>query len=144
MSSVFLVHFGATWALVGLIWFVQVVHYPLFAHVGGDAFPNYEAQHTRRTGWVVGVLMPLEAGTALWLVLSPPADVDVAWLLLGLALVGVLWLTTLVVHVPLHRRLSAGFDPSVGRRLVVTNWIRTVLWSARGVLLVFIGSRLLS
>ncbi len=139
MSFVFLVHFGATWALVGLIWFVQVVHYPLFGHVGRDAFAPYEEQHTRRTGWVVGVLMPLEAITALWLVVRPPPEVGTAWFLLGLALVGALWLTTLVVHVPLHRQLSRGFDTYLGNRLVRTNWIRTILWSARGVLLLIVG-----
>ncbi|MDJ0497135.1 MAG: hypothetical protein QNJ89_04845 [Acidimicrobiia bacterium] len=144
MPFVFLVHLGATWALVGLIWFVQVVHYPLFGHVGRAAFAGYEEQHTRRTGWVVGVLMPAEAITALWLVVSPPAEVGAAWFLLGLALVGALWLTTLVVHVPLHRQLSRGFDTYLGNRLVWTNWIRTLLWTARGLLVLFIGSRLLS
>ena len=34
MPLVFLLHLGATLALVGLIWTVQVVHYPLFAGVG--------------------------------------------------------------------------------------------------------------
>ena len=52
------VHVGATWALVGLIWFVQVVHYPLFASVGPGEFAHYEAQYTRRTARVVGVIMP--------------------------------------------------------------------------------------
>ncbi len=140
MTSVFLLHLGATWALVGLIWFVQVVHYPLFRYVGRDAFVDFEAQHTRRTGWVVGVLMPVEAITALWLVLRPPAGVDGVWFLLGLGLVGALWLTTLIVHVPLHRSLSAGFDASLGKRLVVTNWVRTFFWSGRGVLLLLVGS----
>ena len=144
MSFVFLVHLAATWALVGLIWFVQVVHYPLFGHVGRAAFAAYEEQHTRRTGWVVGVLMPVEAITALWLVFRPPAEVGAAWFLLGLVLVGALWLTTLVVHVPIHRQLSRGFDTYLGHRLVWTNWIRTFLWTARGLLILFIGSRLLS
>ena len=140
MPLVFLVHLGATWALVGLIWFVQVVHYPLFSYVGGAVFAGYEEQHTRRTGWLVGVLMPLEAGSALWLVLSPPPGVDGSWLLFGLLLVATLWLTTLLVHVPLHRRLSRGFDTYLGNRLVVSNWIRTALWTARGVLVLFVAS----
>jgi hypothetical protein len=133
-------HAAATGVMTGLIWFVQVVHYPLFAYVGRAAFPQYEAQHTRRTGRLVAVLMPLEAGTALWLVLSTPAGVDASWLVVGLLLVAALWLTTLLVQVPLHRGLSNGFDSDLGNRLVVTNWIRTFLWSARGVLLLWIGS----
>ena len=139
MPFVVLIHLGATWALVGLIWFVQVVHYPLFAYVGEAAFAGFEGQHTRRTGWVVGVLMPLEAVTGLWLALRPPAGVEGFWLLLGLGLIGALWLTTLIVHVPLHRRLSQGFDADLITRLVATNWIRTALWSARGGLLLLVG-----
>lgn len=34
-GALLLVHAAATWAMVGLVWFVQVVHYPLFAQVGG-------------------------------------------------------------------------------------------------------------
>ena len=34
MSALLAAHAAATWALVGLIWTVQVVHYPLFALVG--------------------------------------------------------------------------------------------------------------
>jgi hypothetical protein len=41
------VHLAATAAMVGLIWFVQVVHYPLFASVGADEFVAYENAHTR-------------------------------------------------------------------------------------------------
>jgi hypothetical protein len=36
-----------------------------------------------------------------------------------------------VLQVPCHRTLERGFDPAVARRLVATNWIRTVCWSLR-------------
>ena len=42
-------HLAATAAMTGLIWFVQVVHYPLFAAVGADQFVAYEVAHQRRT-----------------------------------------------------------------------------------------------
>lgn len=139
MELAFLIHLGGTWALVGLIWFVQLVHYPLFAEVDRQAFHRYEAQHTRRTGWLVGALMPVEALTAVWLLVGPPIGVSRVWLLLGLLLIAALWLTTLLVHVPLHRALSAGFDADLIRRLVATNWIRTLLWSLRGLLLLVLA-----
>ena len=52
--NVTLVHAAATWFLVGLIWIIQVVHYPLFARVGEDGFVAYEAAHTRLISLVVG------------------------------------------------------------------------------------------
>ncbi len=39
------VHLAATAAMTGLIWFVQVVHYPLFDLVGRAQFVGYEAAH---------------------------------------------------------------------------------------------------
>ena len=60
-----LLQVAATLALVGLIWFVQVVHYPLFAKVGSSSFADYEQSHQRRTTLVVAPLMLVEAATAI-------------------------------------------------------------------------------
>jgi hypothetical protein len=132
---VLLVHAAATWAMTGLIWFVQIVHYPLFARVGAMEFAGYEADHTRLTGTVVAPLMLLELGTALWLALvGRPAGVPgwMAWS--GLGMVAGLWLVTFFVSVPQHAVLTRGFDINAHTLLVATNWARTILWSARGVL----------
>jgi hypothetical protein len=123
--------------MTGLIWFVQVVHYPLFALVGDSAYRNYEAQHTRRTGWVVGVLMPIEATTGLWLAVSPPEAGNSVLFAVGLLLILALWVTTLLVQVPLHRRLLQAHDFDAIRALVRSNWIRTGLWTMRGALLLY-------
>jgi hypothetical protein len=141
ITLVVMLHAGVTLAMTGLIWFVQIVHYPLMQQVPSEAFVNYELQHTRRTGWVVGPLMLIELGTAIALVVSTSEAVDVRLAWTGLALLAVVWLSTVFLQVPCHRRLERGFDAAVARRLVRTNWIRTVGWSARGVigLLLFRG-----
>ena len=51
-------HLAATAALFGLIGFVPVVNYPLFAAVGGDGFVSYETAHRRRTAFVVRCRLP--------------------------------------------------------------------------------------
>ncbi|MHC4958884.1 MAG: hypothetical protein ACYTGN_10965 [Planctomycetota bacterium] len=130
MSPVLALHAGATLYMAGLIWFVQVVHYPLFAAVGRDGFQRYEGEHTRLTGWVVGPPMILELVTSVLLALLQPGPLT--WT--GLALVVVIWLSTALLQMPAHRKLMAGFDASVQQRLVKTNWLRTAAWSARGVL----------
>jgi hypothetical protein len=63
-----LVNAATTFFMVGVIWFVQIVHYPLFSSVGEAAFSEYERHHARRTGWVVAVPMLLELGTAIAMV----------------------------------------------------------------------------
>lgn len=65
MTPIFIVHLAATLSMVGLIWFVQIVHYPLFAYVGAEKFIAYEAAHARLTTWVVAPPMLTEALTAL-------------------------------------------------------------------------------
>lgn len=127
-------HAAATWFMTGLIWFVQVVHYPLKAAVGQDTFAQYQAQHMQRTGWVVGPPMIVEALTAAALVLLPSARVPQGAALAGLCLLLVVWASTALFSVPAHGRLTAGYDLSAHRRLVRTNWIRTVGWSARSAL----------
>lgn len=49
----------------------------------------------------------------------------------GAILIAVIWGSTAFVQVPCHRRLSEGNDDRIAHRLTVTNWIRTVAWSAR-------------
>lgn len=132
---ILLVHAAATWFMVGLIWFVQIVHYPLFGFVRADAdFGRYHAAHTSRTTLVVGPVMLVEMVTSAWLVLSPPPGVEPAIAWIGLGLLLVTWVSTAAVQVPRHGRLSGGHDPGVVRSLVLTNWVRTFAWSARGVL----------
>ncbi len=130
-------HAFATLSMVGLIWFIQVVHYPMFALVGEDAFQNYEAVHQRLTTYVVAPLMLVELGTAATLVANRPAYIGAPWAIVGLCLVGVIWLSTWFLQVPAHNALQSGFDAAIHHRLVTTNWLRTIAWTLRGLLVVW-------
>ena len=120
--------------MAGLIWFVQLVHYPLFAAVPGGAFVDYERRHRNRTAAVVGLPMVAEGVTTLWLFLAPPGDLGRTLPFIGGVLLTVVLASTVLVQVPLHDRLSTSYDRGHIRRLVATNWVRTVGWSARAVL----------
>ena len=119
--------------MTGIIWFVQIVHYPLFRHIGSADFLGYEAEHATRTGWVVGPLMCLELVTSVLLLWARwrPAEVSEASAWLGAGLVGIIWMSTAFLQVPLHNRLTSGFDLQAVDRLIATNWIRTLAWTAR-------------
>lgn len=129
MNSLLSLHAATTWALVGLIWTVQLVHYPLFAQVGADTFRAYHARHARQITWIVAPLMLVELGTAVLLVILGTRK---PWLLVSLMPLAFIWFATWRVQVPLHTRLSAGFDAGAHRRLVASNWGRTAGWSLRG------------
>ena len=136
-----LVHAAATRFLVGLIWMVQVVHYPLFSRVGEAGFIAYEAAHTRLISFIVGPSMLVEGVCALVLFFAPPDGLD-RWLPLVAGLVlAVVHGSTITLQVPAHGRLSESWDADVAARLLRTNWIRTIGWTVRGVLaLVMVGA----
>ncbi len=120
--------------MTGLIWFVQIVHYPLFSVVS-SAFPDYEIAHTKRTTWVVAPAMLTELATGALLALEPPAFLGRPGSWTNLALIGFIWISTFAWQVPQHTTLARGFSIEAHRRLVETNWIRTAAWSVRAVLL---------
>jgi hypothetical protein len=134
---IFVANLAATLAMVGAIWIVQVVHYPLFGGVGADGFPAYETEHSRRITYVVAPLMLVEAATSALLLWRRPEAVTAwaAWT--GAALVLVIWASTFLLQVPMHEVLTRGFDRDAHARLVATNWIRTIAWTARGALVLW-------
>ncbi len=129
-------HAAATWFMVGLIWVIQVVHYPLFRWVRQEAFLEYEREHTRRMGYVLAVPALAEIVTAAVLVFSRPDDVPLSLVLVAGAVLAGIWMMTGLVQAPLHGRLSSRYDPELIDRLVSSNWWRTAAWSVRGVLVV--------
>jgi hypothetical protein len=78
--------------------------------------------------------MLLELSSAAALVWWPAAAIPIAFPWIGLILLTLIWLSTVALQVPRHNTLSARFDSMVHRSLVVTNWIRTLAWSVRGLL----------
>ena len=125
---------ASAWFLTGLIWVIQVVHYPLFAAVGRSEFPAYEASHTRLITMVVGPVMLLELATSMLLLVVRPASVPMWAAAAGLALVAIVWLSTIALQVPAHGRLAQGFVAEAHAMLVHSNWIRTIAWTVHGAL----------
>ncbi len=131
MEVLLAVHVLATAMLAGLIWLVQLVHYPLFAFVGPEAFEGYVREHVRRVTWVVAPLMLVEAASAVALLFVAPSPAARGLAVGGAVLLVVVWASTGLLQVPCHRALTAGFCLPTTRRLVATNWLRTLAWTAR-------------
>ena len=126
----------ASVGMFGVIWMVQVVHYPLMRFVSGPAFARFETAHRQRISVVVGPLMAVEAVCVLAFLFAPPAGLP-GWLpWAGAAAEAVAIATTVLVSAPLHERLNAHFDAADLNRLIATNWIRTAAWTARTALAV--------
>ena len=134
-AHIFLVNLVSTLFMVGVIWFVQVAHYPLLTSVGEEAFVSYQHTNMRLTTWVVMPAMLVEVATALALLKWRPDFLAVPVVWCGIALLAVIWISTMILQVPEHNILAKGYEAGAANRLVQTNWIRTVAWSLRGGLL---------
>ena len=136
VNFLLLLQLASTWFMVGLIWMVQLVHYPMFDRVGVEQFVRYEADHTRLITPVVGLPMLLELGSAIGLLMvcwqNPQQR---TWLVAALLMLVAIWLTTALWSVPCHTRLADGYDTATHRSLVLSNWVRTILWTGRGLIL---------
>lgn len=118
-----------SFALFGLIWCVQLVHYPFFLRSDKTNFIDHIGFHKYRISIIVIPLMIIELATSG--ILSFQSQQLADWNLFGFIVVILIWLITFFVQVPLHDRLSDGYDESVVQKLIKTNWIRTILWSAK-------------
>ncbi|MFM8857278.1 MAG: hypothetical protein ACKOI2_08775 [Actinomycetota bacterium] len=123
----------ATLVMVGIIWFVQHVHYPLLATFSVESASRVALEHQRRTGHVVGLPMAVEGFSTLALLLIRPDGVSVIWPWIGAVLLAVALGSTVLLSVPLHSRMASNPQADTGHRLVSTNWPRTVAWTLRGV-----------
>ena len=126
--------------MTGIIWFVQLVHYPLLATVGPAEFCDYTKRHQVLITWVVGPPMLVEVAAAGALLIFAPLLLLSPLYVAALALLFVIWISTAVLQVPLHGKLSQACDQRNIRRLVLTNWVRTIAWTARAVLLGVVGT----
>ncbi len=128
----------STWYMVGLIWMVQVVHYPLFARVGQKDYVQYQKLHQDWITPIVGVPMIVELLTAILLLryAAKGTSLMLVWIALGLLIV--IWLSTAFLQVPCHHQLSQAFDADAHRRLVSTNWVRTAAWTLRGAMVAWL------
>ena len=139
LNTILYLHLASTLIMVGVIWVIQLVHYPLFELVGRDNFVAYERSHTVRIGIIVMPTMLIEAATTIGL-LALLEGVGGTLACIGAMLLAVIWGSTALLQVPCHERLAVRFDEGAWRRLVRTNWLRTIAWSARGVLAVAVIS----
>ena len=74
----FVANLACAWFLAGLIWTIQVVHYPLFSRVGREGFAAYEQAHSGMITPLVGPVMLAELAAAALLVAARPRAVP-AW-----------------------------------------------------------------
>ncbi len=141
MHSVFLINIFSSFFLCGVIWTIQIVHYPFFHRVSREQFSSHMSTHKVQISLIVIPVMLLELGSSIWL--SIFAEFYPLAHQAGLLLVVLIWLHTFLVMVPLHENLSAGYSKLMANRLVKSNWGRTPLWSIKTLLGIWLLNEIL-
>ena len=131
INTLFLVNFASCLMMTGLIWLIQVVHYPSFHYIASERFKAFENFHAKSITFIVFPLMLAELVTSILITLNSVTTFNI----INLISVLLLWLMTLIVSMPKHKRLSNGYDKQTINSLNLTNWPRTIIWSLRSLAL---------
>lgn len=142
-QAVFLVHLGATLFMVGVIWFAQLVQYPLFASVPSGEFALYHRRYIGRTALLVAPVMALEGLSALAMLWWLPPWMEQQQVWMGLCLLAVIHGATFGIEIPAQWRLQRTFQVRDHAILLWVNGLRVLGWSARGMLALWPVAQLL-
>ncbi len=128
----------STSLLVGLIWVIQLIVYPSFKYIAEEKWQSFHQLHSHRISCIVTWLMPLELILALLIISNSETSVLA---LFSLALLVIVWLSTFLLQVPAHNKLSKTRSPKVVLFLINSNWLRTIAWTLKlGVILISLSN----
>ena len=124
-----ILHLTATSVMVGVIWVIQLVHYPSFHFVKLKQYTSFQRFHMSRISYVVIPAMLTELFTLILIIISMD-QIDTLVLASAILLIFI-WLMTAVFFSGVHQKLTLGYDQTVVDKLVKLNWGRTLLWTLR-------------
>lgn len=130
-----LIQLVVTWVVVGIMWFLQVVHYPLYRKIK-EGFVEYERAHIRRAALLIGPIMLIEVITAILLIGASTEGTLTKLAGANLIILILIWLSTFLFQLNQHQKLSVRFSLKIVQRLIHCNWIRTLLWTLKGLVMV--------
>jgi hypothetical protein len=112
--------------IVIVVWLAQAIMYPSLAHIEENVFVEWHQTYSTRIAFFV---IPLLCGQAI--IVGIMIYYGGSFLtLLSVAMIALCWASTFGLSVPCHARLQRfGKDLTVIRKLVRTNFIRTILWT---------------
>ena len=134
-QSMLAMHLALASLMVGVIWVIQLVHYPSFRFTDREKYVSFQIFHMRKISFIVMPVMVLEFLSGLLLVLYHSNHESL--LRISFILLLIIWLVTALFFAQVHQKLSKGYDETLVRKLVSFNWIRTLLWTTRTIIITY-------
>ena len=132
-NFVLLGHLIFTSIMTGVIWVIQIVHYPSFHFIEKELYTAFQKFHMNKISIIVMPIMLAELITGIMLFLDKSSKSP--FLTISIIILVLIWLITGVFFTKAHNELIAGYQELVVNQLVAMNWIRTLLWTLRLLLL---------
>ena len=132
-NFVLLGHLIFTSIMTGVIWVIQIVHYPSFHFIEKELYTAFQKFHMNKISIIVIPIMLAELITGMMLFLDKSSKSPI--LIISFVILVLIWLITGVFFSKAHNELMTGYQELVVNQLVVMNWIRTLLWTLRLLLL---------
>lgn len=131
----FMIHLVSTSFMVGVIWIVQLVHYPTFLFIDEQKSHDFQKFHMSRISYIVMPAMTTELFSGIYIYTYLNMVIDSNLFLLALTILIINWIITALVFVKMHNKLLINYKIEIISLLVKWNWLRTLLWSVRLILL---------
>jgi len=131
----FMIHLVSTSFMVGVIWIVQLVHYPTFLFIDEQKSNDFQKFHMSRISYIVMPAMTTELFSGIYIFIYSNMAIDSNLFLLALTILIINWIITALVFVKMHNKLLINYKIEIISLLVKWNWLRTLLWSVRLILL---------
>ena len=137
-SSVFILHLVSTSIMVGVIWIIQLVHYPTFLFIDKQKYMKFQEFHMSRVSYIVMPTMIAELFSGIYILFYNNVLIVNTFFLLASFSLFLNWVITALVFVKIHNGLLIKYEKNIILLLVKLNWLRTILWSLRLVFLTII------
>ena len=130
-----MIHIISTSIMVGVIWVVQLVHYPSFKYVNESDYIIFQKYHMSNISNIVFPVMFTELITALIILFFGEKSL---FFVLSLICLFLIWVMTGVLFTKYHSILKEGKDLMIIEKMIKANWIRALLWTMRLIMILFV------
>ena len=126
---VLIAHLIFSSVMTGVIWVIQIVHYPSFHFIEKELYTAFQRFHMNKISIIVIPIMLAELITGIMLLFDKSSKSH--FLTISLIMLILIWAITGAFFSKAHNKLIIGYQELVVNQLVVMNWIRTLLWTLR-------------
>ncbi len=111
--------------MTAVIWLVQVLIYPNFRFIPDAEFKAFHKRHCDRISLPVG---PMIVQLFMVAMVLKEGSRTPEWIFHGIA-IALIYAVTAVFSAPAHAKLGRGKNLQAIDRLILSNWVRTLLWT---------------